>query len=79
MKRRKMIGGLLKLPKATKQLKSLIHKEAIAYAEILASNNNGVVRVFAQKAPIKGALFSSKRRHLTQGAFLYIVLSRKEY
>ncbi|HOA11552.1 MAG TPA: DUF2188 domain-containing protein, partial [Bacilli bacterium] len=57
MKRAKDDRWIVKIAQSRKAIKIFdTQKEAIAYAEILASNNNGVVRVFASKGANKGRI-----------------------
>ncbi len=57
MKRAKDDRWIVKIAQSRKAIKIFdTQKEAIAYAEVLASNNNGVVRVFASKGANKGRI-----------------------
>lgn len=57
MKRAKDDRWIVKIAQSKKAIKIFdTQKEAIAYAEVLASNNNGVVRVFASKGANKGRI-----------------------
>ncbi|MGI6734724.1 MAG: hypothetical protein BWY30_00805 [Tenericutes bacterium ADurb.Bin239] len=57
MKRAKDDRWIVKIAQSRKAIKIFdTQKEAIEYAEILASNNNGVVRVFASKGANKGRI-----------------------
>ncbi|OQC11312.1 MAG: hypothetical protein BWX74_00287 [Tenericutes bacterium ADurb.Bin087] len=59
MKRAKDDRWIVKIAQSRKAIKIFdTQKEAIAYAEILASNNNGVVRVFASKGANKGRIIT---------------------
>ncbi|MFA5649162.1 MAG: DUF2188 domain-containing protein [Bacteroidales bacterium] len=57
MKRAKDDRWIVKIAQSRKAIKIFdTQKEAIAYAEVLASNNNGVVRIFASKGANKGRI-----------------------
>lgn len=59
MKRAKDDRWIVKIAQSRKAIKIFdTQKESIEYAEILASNNNGVVRVFASKGANKGRIIS---------------------
>lgn len=57
MKRAKDDRWIVKIAQSRKAIKIFdTQKEAIEYAEVLAGNNNGVVRVFASKGANKGRI-----------------------
>ena len=57
MKRAKDDRWIVKIAQSRKAIKIFdTQKEAIAYADVLASNNNGVVRIFASKGANKGRI-----------------------
>lgn len=59
MKRKKDDNWVVKIAQSPKAIKLFAtQKEAIAYADELAANNNGVVRVFASKGAQKGKIIS---------------------
>ncbi len=57
MKRKKDDRWVVKIAQSAKAIRVLdTQKEAKAYADELAENNNGVVRVFASKGAQKGKI-----------------------
>ena len=59
MKRKKDDNWVVKIAQSPKAIKLFAtQKEAIAYADELAANNNGVVRVFASKGAQKGKIIT---------------------